>query len=170
MSLACEEFTTPRMFFTIPATQKKLALRGVGSGASQLRQALRALAVPNALRPRRRRFACFVLTSSATTSLHVRCWARGVPLPLELVWHGCRQSHRISIATATLFVRCRSLFLLTHPTALRCSPVCSLWLSPTLTAERPASFARFEPFSVACSVLLALQNITVITDCRWQLP
>jgi hypothetical protein len=63
----------PKNFFTIPPITKKLALRGVRSGASQLRQALRALALPNALRPRRRRFACFVLTSSATTSLHVRC-------------------------------------------------------------------------------------------------
>jgi hypothetical protein len=67
------KYTTPGIFLTIPPTQKKLALRGVGSGAPQLRQALRALALPNALRSRRRRFACFVRRQRLASELLNDC-------------------------------------------------------------------------------------------------
>ena len=63
----------------------------------------------------------------------------------------CQWLH-ICSARATLFVRCRLVLSVVCPAVLRCPLACSLWLLPTLTAERPASCRHIPEISVIRTV------------------
>jgi len=94
------KYTTPGIFSQSPPTQKKLALRGVGSNASQQRQALRALALPKLFAPTaaaslvscshrvRRHHSMFSVGQGAC---HCRSSCSAVALPMAS--HLLRQSH-----------------------------------------------------------------------------